>query len=344
MIDPSESEVPEMEQTLGKRIVHNRKRLGLTQDALAERLGVTPQAVSKWENDQSCPDIAMLPRLAEIFGITTDSLLGLEAPAKEAEVVTEDVPGLHIDKNDDHWEFKWDAGRKNYIGMAMWIISAALMLLAANFLDQQVSLWTALWTTGLTIFGILGLWCGSGILRLGCGLAGVYFIAGELWPRMFVLEKSYILPIFLLLFGLSLLTKAGKKKKKPSFHITSHGKDKRHSEYEVEGEEFHCELSFGSRNQPVELPRLREGEAEVSFGELTLDLRGCGEFAPGCHLELDCSFGELTVLLPASVRAETSSSTAFGDFTVCGQPNPDAANLILVDASANFGEITLRYI
>ena len=55
-----------MEQTLGKRIMHHRKRLGLTQDQLAEKCGVTAQAVSKWENDQSCPDINMLPRLAEL--------------------------------------------------------------------------------------------------------------------------------------------------------------------------------------------------------------------------------------------------------------------------------------
>lgn len=59
-----------MEETLGKRIVFHRKRLGLTQDALAELMGVTAQAVSKWENDQSCPDIGALPKLAEIFGIS----------------------------------------------------------------------------------------------------------------------------------------------------------------------------------------------------------------------------------------------------------------------------------
>ena len=42
-----------MEQTMGKRIAANRKRLGLTQDQMAERLGVTAQAVSKWENEVS---------------------------------------------------------------------------------------------------------------------------------------------------------------------------------------------------------------------------------------------------------------------------------------------------
>ena len=67
-----------MEETLGKRVVFHRKRLGLTQDALAELMGVTAQAVSKWENDQSCPDIGALPKLAEIFDISTDELLGVE--------------------------------------------------------------------------------------------------------------------------------------------------------------------------------------------------------------------------------------------------------------------------
>ena len=102
-----------MEQTLGKRIVQHRKRLGLTQDQLAEQLGVTAQAVSKWENDQSCPDIAMLPKLSEIFGITTDALLGREAPKPvyEAEIVDEDEE-KDTHKGSSHWEFHWDAGRK----------------------------------------------------------------------------------------------------------------------------------------------------------------------------------------------------------------------------------------
>ena len=77
--------------TFGKRIVAQRKRLGLTQDRLAELLGITAQAVSKWENDQSCPDITMLPKLAEVFGISTDDLLGLEKKQiLLAEVVTEE--------------------------------------------------------------------------------------------------------------------------------------------------------------------------------------------------------------------------------------------------------------
>lgn len=60
---------------LGKNIAELRKRNHLTQEDLANMLGVSPQAVSKWENDAACPDISLLPKLAEIFGITIDELM-----------------------------------------------------------------------------------------------------------------------------------------------------------------------------------------------------------------------------------------------------------------------------
>ncbi len=73
-----------MEQTLGKRISALRKEKGLTQDALAQLLEVSPQAVSKWENDQACPDIGLLPQLAKILGTTVDVLLSGEVEQKPA--------------------------------------------------------------------------------------------------------------------------------------------------------------------------------------------------------------------------------------------------------------------
>ena len=65
-------------------IVNRRKALGLTQEGLAQKLGVTNQAVSKWESGQSCPDLALLPRIADLFGITIDELFGREAPKAAA--------------------------------------------------------------------------------------------------------------------------------------------------------------------------------------------------------------------------------------------------------------------
>lgn len=64
--------------TLGNTILKYRKELGITQESLAKQLEVTNQAVSKWESDQCCPDVMLLPRLADIFDITIDELFGRE--------------------------------------------------------------------------------------------------------------------------------------------------------------------------------------------------------------------------------------------------------------------------
>ena len=75
-----------METTLGKRIATLRRERGLKQDELAQQLSVTPQAVSKWENDQTCPDITLLPQLAKILGVSVDELLSGKAPEEEPPV------------------------------------------------------------------------------------------------------------------------------------------------------------------------------------------------------------------------------------------------------------------
>ncbi|MBQ2862448.1 MAG: helix-turn-helix transcriptional regulator [Oscillospiraceae bacterium] len=61
--------------TIGKRIAEARKAKNINQNELAEILCVSPQAVSKWENDISCPDISLLPSLAKTLGISVDELL-----------------------------------------------------------------------------------------------------------------------------------------------------------------------------------------------------------------------------------------------------------------------------
>lgn len=75
-----------MENTLGRRISEYRRRQGLTQEEVAETLGISSQAVSKWENDVSCPDILLLPELARLLGVTVDALLSGEK-ATEVQLV-----------------------------------------------------------------------------------------------------------------------------------------------------------------------------------------------------------------------------------------------------------------
>ena len=65
--------------TLGEKLYNKRKERGLTQEEVAEKLGVSPQAVSKWENGSSCPDIMLLPKIAKLFEVSIDELLSEES-------------------------------------------------------------------------------------------------------------------------------------------------------------------------------------------------------------------------------------------------------------------------
>ena len=69
-------------ERLGENIRHFRKALGLTQSELAQRLYLTPQNISKWENGQSAPDVSNLCLLAEVLGVSVDRLLGAQSSDK----------------------------------------------------------------------------------------------------------------------------------------------------------------------------------------------------------------------------------------------------------------------
>ena len=72
----------EIKMELGKKIKQLRFKAGLTQEQLAEKLGIGAQSVSKWENAVSMPDITALPLLAEIFGVSIDELFDLTKEQK----------------------------------------------------------------------------------------------------------------------------------------------------------------------------------------------------------------------------------------------------------------------
>lgn len=91
-------------ESLGSRIARLRLSQGLTQESLARALGVSAQAVSKWENDQNCPDISLLVPLAELLHCSVDTLLRGEAaaalaagPAQEGTAESGRPTTLHID-------------------------------------------------------------------------------------------------------------------------------------------------------------------------------------------------------------------------------------------------------
>ena len=72
--------------TLGERLLEYRNRVGLSQEKLAEKVGVTRQTVSKWETNQSTPDFDKIIPLCEILGITTEELIKGEKKEKDVKL------------------------------------------------------------------------------------------------------------------------------------------------------------------------------------------------------------------------------------------------------------------
>ncbi|MBO5786342.1 MAG: helix-turn-helix transcriptional regulator [Clostridia bacterium] len=71
---------------IGSKIRELRKQRGITQEQLATSIGISFQAVSKWENNIALPDITLAPMLASYFGVTMDELFDFNLQAIEAEV------------------------------------------------------------------------------------------------------------------------------------------------------------------------------------------------------------------------------------------------------------------
>ena len=334
-----------MDQTLGKRIAQNRKRLKLTQDQLAEKLGITAQAVSKWENDQSCPDIATLPTLAEIFGISTDALLGYksESTVHIAEVVNENEnDGIHIQKG--NWEITWENGKWGAIGFAVAVLCVGVLYLLSHLLNWELSLWEILWPTAILVFGVCSLIKRFAFFPLGCVLFGGYVLASKIFVFQFDLDGKLIWAILIIAFGLSLLADAVKKPKKPKFKINMPLDKKIKNTYTCEGDYFAYAGGFGEHTQVVEMDTLKKGAISVSFGDYCIDLSNIKQVTPDCEIDASCSFGDLQIIVPKKFRVITESSTSFAELEIIGHPSDTPEGQIHLTGGVSFGEIELEYV
>ena len=96
---------------IGTIIKKLRQENNITQDALATAIGVTPQAISRWESEGGYPDIELLPPLADFFSVSTDELLGYKLSEREEELT-------NIKKNCADWQ-KWERIKKSFLSLAM---------------------------------------------------------------------------------------------------------------------------------------------------------------------------------------------------------------------------------
>lgn len=91
--------------SLGTSLAQARRKAGLTQEAVAEKLGVSRQTISKWELDETLPDIRQSKRLAMLYRVTLDALIDFDIEAQELAEMTLSVPDEVAEKVD--WTAVW---------------------------------------------------------------------------------------------------------------------------------------------------------------------------------------------------------------------------------------------
>lgn len=192
-----------MEQgTLGKRIAYHRKRLGMTQEQLAQRVGVSAQAVSKWENNLSCPDITILPELASIFGISVDELLG-RTPPKEERVHEAEV--IKPEEKEHILDYTIGSAARSGLWFAIYVLAIGALFLVNALGKFDVSVWTILWTSALLLGGLSMLTHRFSCFSIGLMLVGGYSLLTAFGFLSIGFRWSVLIPVFLLLWGVSLL-------------------------------------------------------------------------------------------------------------------------------------------
>lgn len=86
--------------SLGTSLAQARRKAGLTLEAVAEKLGVSRQTISKWELDETLPDIRQSKRLAMLYRVTLDALIDFDIEAQELAEMTLAVPDEVAEKVD----------------------------------------------------------------------------------------------------------------------------------------------------------------------------------------------------------------------------------------------------
>lgn len=159
--------------TLGEKIYKLRTKRGMSQEAFGEVLGVSRQSVSKWETDQSLPELDKIVAISGIFDVSTDYLLKEAVEERE-----EQEPRVIIQKTSFHYEYKSD---KTFMGLPLVHVNIGLKPVRAK---GVIAIGNA--AQGIIAIGIVGL----GVITLapvGVGLLlaiGVIVVGGMAWGSL----------------------------------------------------------------------------------------------------------------------------------------------------------------
>lgn len=121
--------------SLGENLFKARKRSGLSQEAVAEKLGVSRQTISKWETDETVPDIYQSKKLAVLYQLTLDELIEFDSDVKEIEETIKKTSQEVSDKID--WTKMW---AKKYPVLASYQDSVTIEKYAAGLQELLTDL------------------------------------------------------------------------------------------------------------------------------------------------------------------------------------------------------------
>ena len=138
--------------TFGEKLQRLRAREGLSQDALAERVGVTRQAISKWERDETMPEAEKIVRISDCFGVTTDYLLK-DGPEKFPGSPRR-LPDLEV----------WYREKGYQLG---WVLAVLGVIHVLRYSRSILMTFSMFWETGLSLFALYGV---PGLLLAVCGV------------------------------------------------------------------------------------------------------------------------------------------------------------------------------
>ncbi len=126
---------------IGNNIAALRKEKGITQEELANEIGVSPQAVSKWENNSSCPDVSLLTIIADYFGVTVDALLraGDEEIIGDKSNEKADIPVQHNYKKHINIKIVQPNGKENNVKIPFKFVKTGLNIGSMFGLDKNIA-------------------------------------------------------------------------------------------------------------------------------------------------------------------------------------------------------------
>ena len=329
-------------QTMGKRISSLRKNKGLTQEQLADRLGVSAQAVSKWENDVSCPDISLLPQLSDVLGVTTDELLG--AKPIEPHVVVVDAKDKKQQDASKGFSVSYGGDKKEGVWFAVAVILVGLAFLFTRTgilpFGSEMTLFGIIWPAVLIGVGVSWFVKSYSAIGLGLGVLGIYYLLYNIGAVSYELKWSIVWPILIVLFGVTILL----DKLLPNRHGKWNGSGKASAEYNDNAGFIDYDCSFTEETRKVTTDEFAGADLDISFGKGTLDMTGVKSVRTGASINADVSFGSLEIWMPRTIRIAVNSNKAFGAIQMKGDADADAPYTVQLVGDVSFGSLEIKYL